>query len=1009
MNTEPYQPGGQTPEERREELLTAYLLDELDPKTRATLEADLAIDEDLAKRKEELQRALAFVTGAFPEEKLSDAAVANVLDAARLAAGESRGWRVLPPSVVRVAAGLALLISGAFVAQAYFGKSSTEMDRMGDYARVDNTPRLNKAPRDIDFDGMLLDEEVEYESEVFEITVADEPASVEAAPKALEVKGGLNSRTKHLDRSQNHVVLERLASTAAPEATRREQRERGLSSASRVPVAKDVQVRLSKSQPANQTPFDGRVFNDAIGIGGGGGGPVTQATPHGGGYRGPGDTSPPTTLASDSAVFSLGQPVQKPQEVAKVGQPGAESFYLGAGVKTVAPAREVPPVGNTITPAPDPAATPGLAHLGYHGGSLSASDKEKVEKLGRMRAGLEVRFEAQGLAELRDQLGQEVAAGRGLAFGVNDLALLDELKGSFDLQAFTPESFEAFVQQHFDRCCLAPNESPRDMFFRYWGEHPFTSSREDVLSTFAADADTASYTLARRYLAGGQLPDPAGIRTEEFVNYFRPDAPAPYGDTFGVHFELAPSTFHADPNAWMLRVTVRGKDIAKFERKPLALTFVIDVSGSMKEENRMGLVKEALGLLTTELQPNDSVAIVKFNNSAERILPMVTAQNRAALEDAIVPLTPGGGTNVQGGLTEGFKVASSSLVPGAINRVVFLSDGVGNIGETDQKKILDEVSSMRERGIYLNTIGVGMGNHNDAFLEQLANQGDGVANYIDSSREAEKVMVYDFTKTFQPIARDVKIQVEFDPSQVSEWRQLGYENRAVADSQFRNDAVDAGELNAGHQVTALYEVIRTPRAASKPLATCRLRWKEPFAVDNGDVTMAGAQWAEKATERTWSTSGREAVYDVNGASFGMRRAMVAAQFAELLKRSKHARGDRMDYLAGLVSGLVKEQPRDLEVKELANMISLARPMLEALQAQSSPVDELMDRLAEKAYLEGRIQKLEESEDRTQQSIELVREIEGLKDELRKLLADRVGFDLSAVVNPGQVDTFGQER
>ena len=264
----------------------------------------------------------------------------------------------------------------------------------------------------------------------------------------------------------------------------------------------------------------------------------------------------------------------------------------------------------------------------------------------------------------------------------------------------------------------------------------------------------------------------------------------------------------------MLRVTVRGKDVADFERQPLALTFVVDVSGSMEDGGRLQLVKDALLLLLRRLAPSDSVAIVAFSDVAHVETPMVSAGNRGVLEDAVARLAIAGGTNIEAGLVQGYEVASDGLTPHAVNRVILLSDGVGNIGATEQAEILARVDGERAKGIYLNTVGVGMGNHDDDFLEQLADQGDGLCQYMDSPAEARKALVDEFTKTLQPIARDVKIQVELDPNQVESYRQLGYENRVIADADFRNDAVDAGEVNAGHQVTALYEVVRSNRRRS---------------------------------------------------------------------------------------------------------------------------------------------------------------------------------------------------
>ena len=305
----------------------------------------------------------------------------------------------------------------------------------------------------------------------------------------------------------------------------------------------------------------------------------------------------------------------------------------------------------------------------------------------------------------------------------------------------------------------------------------------------------------------------------------------------------------------------------------------------------------------------------------------------------------------------GFELAAAALTPHAVNRVVFLSDGVGNIGETHQERLLAKVATFRERGIYLNTVGVGMGNHNDEFLEQLADHGDGLCQYVDSAREAKKVLVDEFTKTLQPIARDVKIQVDFAPALVASYRQLGYENRAIADELFRDDAVDAGEVNAGHQVTALYEVVRTGAAphspqAALPFATVRVRYKPTFPVDHG-VTGAGARAeAERAEEITASIRPSDLAPSFAAASDGYRRSVLVAQFAELLRRSVNARGDSLDRLVAETKKLAG-QLDDPEVTEFLGLVETALPRLREIEAADrDELAVLVDELCRQHYEDG---------------------------------------------------------
>ncbi len=486
----------------------------------------------------------------------------------------------------------------------------------------------------------------------------------------------------------------------------------------------------------------------------------------------------------------------------------------------------------------------------------------------------------------------------------------------------TPEERTALVEAEFDRlrggCLPMPQELPRDMYFRFWGDNAFEATYLDRQSTFGVDVDTASYALARRYVTEGKLPQKAQIRTEEFVNYFKSDVPPPMAGPFAMHMDLAPSRFSDDPSRQMLRVVVRAKDLSVFDRKPLRLTFVIDVSGSMREQNRLETVKDALRLLVGQLGAGDQVAIIKFSAEAAQVVPMTSATEKLAFEQAIQPLQPEGGTNSNAGLQLGYATAIAGYDAACVNRVVFLSDGVPTAGETDINKIIAGVQPLKEKGIYLNTVGVGMNNHNDTLLEQLADKGDGICNYIDSPKEAKRALVDNFTGAFQPVGRDVKVQVEFDPQQVLRWRQIGYENRAIADADFRNDTVDAGEIGAGHQVTALYELelARTDRA--EPLAVVRLRWKDPVKSTNkadGDKAQEVEAVVHAAARTGFEAAGQ-----------GYRRAVMVAQYAEFLRRSTHVMNDRVDDLLEEAKRLQQETPQDAEWNEFVSLVDKAKTL-----------------------------------------------------------------------------------
>jgi Ca-activated chloride channel homolog len=359
------------------------------------------------------------------------------------------------------------------------------------------------------------------------------------------------------------------------------------------------------------------------------------------------------------------------------------------------------------------------------------------------------------------------------------------------------------------------------------GENPFIDPRVDNRSTFGLDVDTASYTVARRFVGDGNLPDPASVRVEEFVNFFDQDYAPPDDDAFAIHADGGPSPFIA-PDETLLRVGIKARDVAEEARPPAALTFVIDVSGSMSRENRLELVKQSLGLLVEMLRADDTVGIVVYGSDARVVLAPTPARDAGAILGAVESLHPEGSTNAAAGLALGYDLARETFVPGGINRVILASDGVANVGATDADTILSRIRDGTETGIQLVAIGVGMGNFNDVLLEQLADDGDGFYAYVDDIDEARRVFVSDLTGTLQSVALDARAQVDFDRSSVEAYRLVGYENRAIADDDFRNDSVDAGAIGAGHEVTVLYALRLTREGGpGDRVATIGLRWIDP--------------------------------------------------------------------------------------------------------------------------------------------------------------------------------------
>jgi Ca-activated chloride channel family protein len=453
----------------------------------------------------------------------------------------------------------------------------------------------------------------------------------------------------------------------------------------------------------------------------------------------------------------------------------------------------------------------------------------------------------------------------------------------------------------------APN-SP-DNTIQNYGINPFVDAQRDHLSTFAVDVDTASYTVARRYVEGGSLPPQEAVRVEEFVNYFDPGYNPPESAAFSIYADGAPSPFETD-GTLLLRIGIQGYQVPDSQRKPAALTFVIDISGSMDMENRLGLVKQSLTKLVSRLRRDDTIGIVVFGTEARVVLEATPASRKGRIIDAIDSLSTEGSTNAEAGIRLGFDLAGRSYRSGGINRVIFCSDGVANVGNVSAESILEFVQGSISEGISLSTFGFGMGNFNDVLLEKLADKGNGLYGYIDNEDEAERLFIDNLTSTLQTIAQDAKVQVDFNSDVVARYRLLGYENRAVADQNFRNDSVDAGEIGAGHHVVAIYAV-QLNRAASGRLATVQLRWKDP---QSGQVTEINGNL------NTWDVA-----TDFNQADPHFQLAATVAEYAELLRGSPYTKTS-MSEVAKCAAWLQQKLPDDSDVAEFAGLVQQAAGM-----------------------------------------------------------------------------------
>lgn len=446
----------------------------------------------------------------------------------------------------------------------------------------------------------------------------------------------------------------------------------------------------------------------------------------------------------------------------------------------------------------------------------------------------------------------------------------------------------------------------------------------DYLSTFALDVDTASYGYARSTLGDGRLPDPVNVRPEEFVNSFKQGYERPKGNGFSVTVDGAriPAASGSGPSDWsLLRVGLATKAAPPSSERPSAsLTFVVDISGSMAGPGRLGLVQKSLNILTDELRDDDSVSLVTFSDEAETRLPMTRLQgNRNKIRDAVEAMEPAQSTNVEAGIMRGYEESVKGHRKGVNNRVVLLSDALANTGDTNADSILERIdSARREYGITLFGVGVGS-DYGDAFMERLTNRGDGHTTYVGDEEQARKVFVDQLPAHIELRARDAKAQVAFDRRNVKQFRLIGYENRKVADEDFRDDSVDGGEVGPGHTVTALYAV-RLREGASGEVAKATVRWLDP-------KTRKASE--ESGSARTGTIDGRL----WGGESQRLQVAAVAAYFADTLRGGDLPGTPTLRELASR-AGKLATDTEDESVRKLATAIGQA----EALRNGTEPED-----------------------------------------------------------------------
>lgn len=381
-------------------------------------------------------------------------------------------------------------------------------------------------------------------------------------------------------------------------------------------------------------------------------------------------------------------------------------------------------------------------------------------------------------------------------------------------------------------------------------DNAIQQASEQSVSTFSLDVDTSSYANTRRFLTQGQMPPPDAVRVEELLNYFPSEAQKSQrlgNAPFAVDYEISRAPWNADKT--LLRVNVQAIGVNEKTAPASHLTFLVDVSGSMNAADKLPLVQKSLKMLVNKLRPQDTVALVTYAGATAVVLEPTSGSEKAKINRAIDNLTAGGGTAGGAGLKLAYDMAAQNFIKGDVNRVLLATDGDFNLGVSSTEELKAIVKREREKGITLSTLGFGTGNYNDAMMEQIADVGNGNSSYIDSVREAEKVLGDEMGSTLITVAKDVKAQLEFNPTRVREWRQIGYENRQLKREDFNNDAVDAGDIGAGKRVTVLYELVLTGQKTSvdplryqndngipvppsvdermDELAFLKMRWKAP--------------------------------------------------------------------------------------------------------------------------------------------------------------------------------------
>lgn len=464
-------------------------------------------------------------------------------------------------------------------------------------------------------------------------------------------------------------------------------------------------------------------------------------------------------------------------------------------------------------------------------------------------------------------------------------------------------------------------------------DNPIHSVTEAPVSTFSADVDTGAYANVRRLLNQGRLPPEGAVRLEEMVNYFPYDYALPTdGSPFGVTTELAPSPW--SPHTRLLRIGIKASDRAVAELAPANLVFLVDVSGSMDRREGLPLVKSTLKLLVDQLREQDRVSLVVYAGDSRVVLEPTSGREKAKIRTAIDQLTAGGSTAGASGIELAYQMAQQAFIPKGINRILLATDGDFNVGISDFDSLKQMAVDKRKTGVSLTTLGFGVDNYNEHLMEQLADAGDGNYAYIDNLREARKVLVDQLGSTLAVVAKNVKLQVEFNPAQVSEYRLLGYENRALKREDFSNDKVDAGEIGAGHTVTALYEIV--PKGEKGWLEPLRYGGVESTASGkSGELAMLRVRYQPPEGGNSRLIERPIAAGSEGKASDDLRFAAAVAAFSQQLKDGRYTGDFSLKDTEALARGARGDDRFGLRA-EFVQLVELAQSLRTTTASNSEP-------------------------------------------------------------------------